>query len=957
MSSMRVNQHTGLIDPAWMIAASKQSATNTREELPDALYWISMGPDNLGGRTTSIVYNNQNQSEVYIGSMGGGVFRTTQGISWTKIGEDLMVSCMVQAEDGTIYVGTGDGSDAVNYNSLADLGYTNSFVGTGIFTIKGTTMSAEPLEGTAPATLNGVAEWSYVNDLAIDGNTLIAATSDGIRYSTLNGGEWSYAKVGGQNLTGNALEVIVTSDHKIVASVDGVLYIGTLDDMKRCSGEEGEETDADGNIVKIAPSSANVLDITVAPSDNKVIYAAIINADGNHESIYYSKNLGTTWTVALPEVTVAQGHNVYGTRGLFNHGMVVDPNNSTSVYIFGKDVWRLKKYSDSGSFVAVNLSSDYEVHGINALNFDPKNEQFKTGYVATDGGVYKFDASVNENYLVFEDCNRGYVSTRCLNVAPTNDAKRVLAGVLDHGPVLIKGLSNVNTLETAEILLPNYTPVSSAIYSDYYLSGSSAASVVNPSIFFITSQENSSIRIKRTEHECEDWDESNFTGVEDAIGEQIQFAGLRMPFALYETFEDPNPVEGVWFKCTKDMEEGEVIQCFSNNCGYPFDYALPEAMHYNEEDPALSDSLLVPDPVTAKLFVPNENADEECTQILVTFDGLKFNKVTEWFILASVADSLGAVTCMEVSTDGDALFIGTQKGQLVRISNLNAVVDSLTVSTEAEVLEMNLGDQCITSVSIFNEDNNKVVVTLGNYGNAYNILYSGNAMGANPVFTPKQGTGLPLMPIYSSVFTVYRHQDAEGNFDMEGEHVVIGTEHGIYRTTDITASSPVWVAEKTAMGDVPVIDLKQQNMAHPDQEVITMIDNAPVVTVYPGVRNQGMIYAATFGAGLFRCENYHVQYSGTSVSETPAAIAESNVTMYPNPVRDNARLSFELNVKASVSYQVYDISGRMVKAERLGNYGEGKHEINITVNDLATGAYVLRLNAGNQTSNVKFMVF
>ena len=79
--------------------------------------------------------------------------------------------------------------------------------------------------------------------------------------------------------------------------------------------------------------------------------------------------------------------------------------------------------------------------------------------------------------------------------------------------------------------------------------------------------------------------------------------------------------------------------------------------------------------------------------------------------------------------------------------------------------------------------------------------------------------------------------------------------------------------------------------------------------------------------------------------------------MYPNPVRDDAKICFELNDNASVSYQVYDISGRMVKNERVGNYGQGKHEVNVSVDGLAKGAYVLRLNAGAQTSTVKFMVF
>jgi len=51
------------------------------------------------------------------------------------------------------------------------------------------------------------------------------------------------------------------------------------------------------------------------------------------------------------------------------------------------------------------------------------------------------------------------------------------------------------------------------------------------------------------------------------------------------------------------------------------------------------------------------------------------------------------------------------------------------------------------------------------------------------------------------------------------------------------------------------------------------------------------------------------------------------------------------------------MNGRMVKAESLGNFGEGKYEVSVNMNGLAKGAYVLRLNAGSRTSSVKFMMF
>lgn len=950
MSSMRVNQHTGMIDPAWMLAASKQTATNTKGgELPE-MYWLSMGPDNMGGRTTSVVYNNQNPNQVFIGSMGGGVFYTNQGISWNQVGKDLLVSCMVQASDGTIYVGTGDGGPSTTYNGLVDLGIENGFIGSGIYTIKDLVMSNEPMEGTAPTTLNNVVEWAYVNDLAIVGNTLVAATGDGLRFCALNGGAWSYAQAGGANLTGNAVKVKVNSNNTIVAAVDGKIYMGTLDNMVCYTGDNGEVTNDEGQIVKIAPAVEDgFLDIAVAPSDANVVYAATIGNNGNHTKIYRTGNLGATWEIILPAVTVNYGHNVYGTKGCFNHALVVDPTDAYCVYVLGNDVWRLKgSASQSGYYLAKQMSVTSQIHGMNDLKFDLRNPNNKIGYAASDGGVYKFDAN-NEDYFSFENCNRNYVSTRCLNVAPSGDATRVIAGVLDHGPTIIQGLENTNNMGTAELLLPTYTSVNTASYSEDYISGSSAASVINPSALFIATIDGG---LQRTETAGVDYDATNFTA-----NQSFTYSGYSMPIALFETFEDANSVDSVWFKCTQNQFVGDTVQCFSDNAGYPFDYVLPIDMHYNAQNPKLSDSLMVPDPVTTKFFAPNASGSKHL--IYVTFDALKFGKEADWYQIASVT---GYPTCFTVSADGDVLYIGTKEGVLVRVSNLKAVVDgnTATVTSDdyaAEVLSMTVSDQCITSVSVLNEDNDKVVVTLGNYGNNSYILYSDNAMDDEPTFVSKQGTGLPLMPVYSSVYTVYRQANEAGIIEEEGEHVLIGTEHGVYRTTNIEANPVVWVAEDAIMGDVPVLDMRQQNMSHPDQQVVKMIDGTPEITIYPGVRNQGMIYAATYGKGLFRCEGYHIQYSGAGVPETSTVVAQSTVTIYPNPVCDAAKVSFELNDKAAVSYQVYDFSGRMVKAENMGNFGQGKHEINVSVDGLAKGAYVLRLNAGSQTSSAKFMVF
>ena len=121
MKSIRANQETGLIDPAWLVATENSQVRNGNE-----LNWTSLGPDNYGSLTRAIVYdkNDATNKTLYIGTMGGGIFETVNGgITWRTISDNMMASCMVQTEDGTIFIGTGDGRNAKDQNGLADFNY------------------------------------------------------------------------------------------------------------------------------------------------------------------------------------------------------------------------------------------------------------------------------------------------------------------------------------------------------------------------------------------------------------------------------------------------------------------------------------------------------------------------------------------------------------------------------------------------------------------------------------------------------------------------------------------------------------------------------------------------------------------------------------------------------------------------------------------------------------------
>lgn len=931
MNDLRANQNTGLIDPALMIKAAQSSKMNSKDG--SDLYWVSMGPDNFGGQTTAVVFDNRPNSFgnpsgiLYIGSKGGGVYKSyNNGTTWHLVDNaNLMVSCMVQDADGTIYVGTGDGNNAVNYNGLSQISYTNSFVGSGIYTIIDDKLTQLP--STAPTSSNGVTQWSFVNDLAIDGNYLIAATESGLKYSTDKGATWSVAKDDqGADITGNVNQLDVNSDGVIIASIDKKVYIGTVNSMT-CHSATAPATNPEGYYTTL-PAAAGMLDIAAAPSNANVFYASCIATTGIHSSFYLSEDGGSTWRVILPAVTTNLGHNVYQGFGLIDHGIVVNPSNAYDIFVLGYNLWELTKVSENGYYIATQrtdgstysmTSAQYLHVGLHTMVFNPNNNaEF---YVGTDGGVFRFKG-VEDTYFTFYNCNRNYVTTRFFTVAPSGKTTRAMGGAIDFGSILINGDENTNNLRTGTQVYPN----SSGAFSSTYHGGPCAISLIDPNSIFVSIVDGG---FYRSETAGVDYDFANFTA-------NLSFSNssFRTPMLLWERFNDPTNPATVKYKPTENMTAGTTVQCQSNNKSYPFDYVLPVNV-------AAGDSIYVHDPVSAKFFIAGTDA------IYFTREAVQFNVAPTWWKISKQSLGFdGDPLSMAISNDGDNLFVGMKDGVFCRLSNLNAAIDTLTCSIDSStfaitttVIDLPTDGQCVTSVAVDPNNANNVVVTLGNYGNQQYVLYSNDALSAAPTFVSKQAN-LPKMPVYSSVI------------EMTTGNVIIGTEHGIYMTDDI--ANPNWVAQNDPMGDVPVLELKQQLVYQPDQYSYYVDNGVTFQTVTEGVKSQGAIYAATYGRGLFRCENY-LQHIGTNVDDAP--VASTNVSLYPNPVQDQAKLGFELAAKASVSYQIFDMAGRMVKSVELGMYPEGSHEINVNANGLSNGAYILRLSKGDSTSNVKFLVY
>jgi hypothetical protein len=81
------------------------------------------------------------------------------------------------------------------------------------------------------------------------------------------------------------------------------------------------------------------------------------------------------------------------------------------------------------------------------------------------------------------------------------------------------------------------------------------------------------------------------------------------------------------------------------------------------------------------------------------------------------------------------------------------------------------------------------------------------------------------------------------------------------------------------------------------------------------------------------------------------------LNLYPNPVIDAVQLDYYLQKQGLVTIDLMDVSGRIVKELFNASQSSGAHHDSFPIDkNLASGIYLLKLTAGDQSLSKKIMV-
>jgi hypothetical protein len=292
------------------------------------------------------------------------------------------------------------------------------------------------------------------------------------------------------------------------------------------------------------------------------------------------------------------------------------------------------------------------------------------------------------------------------------------------------------------------------------------------------------------------------------------------------------------------------------------------------------------------------------------------SKSPTWFKVSTMTNAF----VIEQSQNGKYIFAGKQ-GQLVRINvpmtvldtnkNLNSAIVYPGCTTTNITGNLPISSRFITGIGVDYNDSNRLLVTLGNYSNTTYIYYTENALAAVPTWKSVQGN-LPPMPVYDAEFV-------NDNPNM----VVVGTEFGVFGTTNISAGTVSWTEQNTGklagttFPRVATYELRQVNKLTNDQGSV--------------------IVAGTHGRGIFETRSVY-----TGIKNTDGSIS-AKLSIYPNPAIDYTTIQYSLTSKENITINVMDLNGKVVYSKQLNNETPGLKKQRIETEHLPQGTYIVQV--------------
>ncbi len=393
--------------------------------------WTELGPINTpiilsngkkrgNGRINCIAFDPFDEDIIWIGSPGGGLWKSNDGgANWSTNTDNLPVIgvsyiAINPVNPQEMYITTGDAHASDTYS----IGILKSIDG-------GINWDTTGMQW-------GITDNKMVNKVIINPNytdSIFAVTDNNIMISPNGGQTWSKAlDTNGIILIGRFRDIEFKPNNP-----------NTIYSVKQTTGGSlvYRSTDRGQSWAKInngiGPVNKNRPLLAVTPANPDVVYVLFCKNDYSFHGIYKSSDNGDSWVLQSDSPNIL-GRDTDGTstggQSWYDLSLGVSTEDENHLYVGGINLW---ESTDGG--ISWNISgssgngSNYSYMHVDqhALEFNPLND---IAYAGNDGGLYEYMDTLNS----WIDISDGLAISQFYKLGLSNTINsRVVAGAQDNG--------------------------------------------------------------------------------------------------------------------------------------------------------------------------------------------------------------------------------------------------------------------------------------------------------------------------------------------------------------------------------------------------------------------------------------------------------------------------------------------------------------------------------------------
>ncbi|MDO1502229.1 thrombospondin type 3 repeat-containing protein [Winogradskyella maritima] len=850
--------------------------------------WESRGPNNVGGRTRAVIFdrNDPSNETVLAGGVSGGLWRNTQissaSSAWTRVDIPSNLNVTVLAQDPNnfdiIYAGTGESyvSGDVNGDGVwksEDGGETWNQIFGGI---SGDTTfeSASNITVNSPNTIAG--DYSSIETNSFGGTVNSTITADFVLADDTSGEATEGCTVFGADVSGK-IALIRRGNCPFVAKVKNAQDAGAIAAivLNNVPGSPINMAGTDNTItipaVMISKADGDLIEAALASG---VVNGSLNPATGDFtgtlvHGIQHINDIKIKDNNGVSEIYIAAGESIYGDAnvptflggpelGLYksvdngisfnevnvpltSNGNKHEPNDieigadgkiwmsTTRSSIYGEGGGQIFSSEDGENFtlaysvpggirtqIAVSSQNAGNIYVLAQINGGVRMERTSDGFVS--GTVDMALPDDADDGIPPNDFTRGQAFyDLVLEVDPTSD-QILYAGGIDlfrsdtRGSLWlqISKWSNNNNLASLNVPLVHADQHAVTFANNdnqkilfgtdggVYYSGDRGQNIASRELGFITSQFYT-VGVAPT---------AAFTGNTDHFIGGLQDNGTQLFDDVDSGINSSSTAfggDGAYSFFDQDGSDQYYITNFVfNRIVRSEDLTTGQDKTINSED-ASNGSFINPQALDSNLDILYSNYSSGANSIIRRYSNVKpgVGSVTRTDLTDPLLQS--RPTAMNVSpytTDNSTLLVGTLLGNILIAERANS---------SPTWRELDADNQIIGSISDveFGANEDEIFVSVHNYG-VQNIWYTNNG-GVN--WQAKEGD-LPDLPVKAVLQN-----------PLNPNEVIIGTELGVWFTSNFGDPSPNWLPAMNGMSNVRVTDMD--------------------------LRDDNMVFVSTYGRGVF----------------------------------------------------------------------------------------------------------